>query len=207
MHALAQAVAFSISMGTMVSRFATAVAVLLTFRMFRFFKLQPELAIIMNTIIRAFPDITNLVFIMMVINIGFAQVAVYAWGSDLDEFSSFSRYIQCIIQCIILYSYSTHTLLILYSYCTHTVLILYSYCSACITMFMILIGGFEGLYEKMKVVNEPLTNLFMIMYVHRIEYTHALCGVCTMCCALCATHNILYSHATAGTSCFARLWP
>jgi hypothetical protein len=91
MDDLEQTVSLAISYGQAVSRLATVVMIILLFRLFRYFRLQPELAIISNTLIRATPNICNLVFIMAVINVGFAQCAVFAWGADLDAFSSLTK--------------------------------------------------------------------------------------------------------------------
>jgi hypothetical protein len=91
MDALEETVSKAIATGETVARVAAVVMILLTVRLFRYFRLQPELAIISNTIIRAFPDICNLILILMVMNLGFAQCAVFAWGTDLDEFKSLSK--------------------------------------------------------------------------------------------------------------------
>ena len=63
----------------------------------------------------------------VVVNLGFAQCATFAWGGDLDAFSSLW--------------------------------------TSFMSMFLILVGEFGGYYEEMVLVNEPLTNLFMIVYI------------------------------------------
>jgi hypothetical protein len=127
MDTLEQTVSLSISYGQKVARIATVVMIVLTFRLFRYFRLQPELAIISNTLVRAFPDIVNLVGIMMVMMAGFAQCAVFAWGAAMDQFATLPK--------------------------------------AFMTMFLILIGELGDHYEAMVRVNEPFTNLFMILYI------------------------------------------
>jgi hypothetical protein len=69
----------------------TAVMTLLLLRLFRFFNLQPRLAVITHTIMHAAPDLLHFLFILSLLLAGFAAIGCFLWGMALDAFSSFSR--------------------------------------------------------------------------------------------------------------------
>jgi hypothetical protein len=71
------------------TRFAGTVTVyLLTFRLFRFFRLQPRLAIITNTLRRALPDLLHFGVIFALVLVGFAASAMTNFGDRVSSFTT-----------------------------------------------------------------------------------------------------------------------
>jgi hypothetical protein len=66
----------------------TTVMALLTLRLFRFFNLQPRLAVIMRTLMRAAPDLIHFGFILLLLMMAFAAIGSFLWGMHTDEFGT-----------------------------------------------------------------------------------------------------------------------
>ena len=66
----------------------TAVIYMLTFRLFRFFRLQPRLAIITNTLRKALPDLLHFGLVFMLVLVGFAASAWCNFGDGVAGFAT-----------------------------------------------------------------------------------------------------------------------
>ena len=66
----------------------TAIIYMLTVRLFRFFRLQPRLAIITNTLLKALPDLLHFGLVFMLVLVGFAASAWCNFGDGVAGFAT-----------------------------------------------------------------------------------------------------------------------